>query len=166
MIYLIWLLRIIHIVGGVFWVGGALVMAFFVGPTIGATGEAGQKFVGYLMNNLKFTNRISAAAGAAILAGLILYGLDARAGTAWRQSSFATGLGIGAVCALIGLATGIMVGRTTKAMAELGAQFQGKPTNDQMRRMQEIQQQQRMYSMVNVAALLLATVFMAIARYL
>jgi len=35
-----------------------------------------------------------------------------------------------------------------------------------MRQMQEIQQRQRTYSMVNVAALLLATVFMAIARYL
>jgi hypothetical protein len=58
------------------------------------------------------------------------------------------------------------VGRNTKAMADLGAQFQGKPTNDQMRQMQEIQQRQRTYSIVNVAALVLATVFMAIARYL
>ena len=166
MIYLIWLLRIIHIVGGVFWVGGSLIMAFFVGPAIGATGEAGQKFVGHLMNNLKFSNRISAAAGSAVLAGLILYGLDARAGAAWARSSFAIGLAIGAAFALVGLVFGILVGRNTKAMADLGAQFQGKPTNDQMRRMQEIQQQQRTYSMVNVAALVLATVFMAIARYL
>ena len=166
MIYLIWLLRIIHIVGGVFWVGGSLIMAFFVGPAIGATGEAGQKFVGHLMNNLKFSNRISAAAGSAVLAGLILYGLDARAGAAWARSSFAIGLGIGAAFALVGLVFGIMVGRNTKAMADLGAQLQGKPTNDQMRQMQEIQQRQRTYSMVNVAALLLATVFMAIARYL
>jgi len=36
MIYLIWLLRIIHIVGGVFWVGGVLTMTFFIGPTVGA----------------------------------------------------------------------------------------------------------------------------------
>jgi uncharacterized membrane protein len=46
MIYLIWLLRIIHIVAGVFWVGGTLIMTFFVAPAIGATGESGQKFVG------------------------------------------------------------------------------------------------------------------------
>ena len=42
MTYLIWLLRIIHIVGGVFWVGGTLIMTFFIGPTIGATAEACQ----------------------------------------------------------------------------------------------------------------------------
>jgi uncharacterized membrane protein len=166
MIYLIWLLRIIHIVGGVFWVGGALVMAFFVGPTIGATGEAGQKFVAHLMNNLKFSSRISAAAGSAVLAGLILYGLDARAGSAWLQSRFAIGLGIGAVFALLGFVFGIMVSRAMKTMAQLGAQVQGKPTTDQLTQLQGIRKQQMTYSMLNVAALLLATILMAIARYL
>ena len=102
MIYLIWLLRIIHIGAGVFWVGGALVMTFFVVPTIGATAEAGQSFVGHLMNNLKFSNRMSAAAGSTILAGIILFALDARAGSAWVRSSFATGLSIGAGFALVG----------------------------------------------------------------
>ena len=42
MIYLIWLLRIIHILGGIFWVGGTLMMAFFIAPTVGATAEAGK----------------------------------------------------------------------------------------------------------------------------
>jgi uncharacterized membrane protein len=166
MIYLIWLLRIIHIVAGVFWVGGTLLMTFFVVPTMSATGEAGQKFVGHLMNNLKLSNRMSAAAGATVLAGLILYGLDARAGAAWSRSSFAIGLGIGAVFAFIGMIFGILIGRTTQAMAQLGAQFQGKPTAEQMSRMQSIQKQQATYSRISVAALILATIFMAIARYL
>src|SRR5215211_6152601 len=136
MTYLIWLLRIIHIVSGVFWVGGTLFMTFFVGPTIGATGEAGQKFVGHLMNNLKLSNRMSAAAGLTVLAGLILYGLDARAGAAWMRSSFAMGLGIGAVFAIIGMIFGILIGRTTQAMAGLGAQMQGKPSPTQLTQMQ------------------------------
>ena len=165
-IYLIWLLRIIHIVSGVFWVGGALFMTLFVAPTAGALGEPGQKFVGHLMNNLKFTNRMAIASGLTILAGAILYGLDARAGEAWLQSSFAIGLGIGAAFAVIGFVFGILVGRTTKAMAQLGGQFQGKPTAEQMTRIQGMQSQLRTYSMVNVASLLLATIFMAIARYL
>ena len=166
MIYLIWLLRIIHIVAGVFWVGGALFMTFFVAPTVGALGEPGQKFVGHLMNNLKFSNRMAIASGLTILAGAILYGLDARAGEAWLQSSFAIGLGIGATFAVIGFVFGILVGRTTKAMAQLGAQVQGKPTAEQMTRIQGMQSQLRTYSMVNVASLILATIFMAIARYL
>lgn len=166
MTYLIWLLRIIHIVGGVFWVGGTLIMTFFLVPTIGATGEAGQKFVAHLMNNLKLSNRMSAAAGATVLAGLILYGLDARAGTAWLRSSFAIGLSIGATFAFIAMLFGILIGRTTKAMAQLGAQIQGKPTTAQMSQMQSMQNQQATYSRISVAALILATIFMAIARYL
>ena len=118
------------------------------------------------MNNLKFSNRMAAAAGATILAGAILYGLDARAGTAWLQSSFATGLGIGAVFALIGFVLGIMVGRTTKAMAQLGAQMQGKPSPSQLAEMQAIQKRQATFSMASTIALVLATIFMAIARYL
>lgn len=166
MTYLIWLLRIIHIVGGVIWVGGTLTMTFFIGPAIGATGEAGQKFVGHLMNNLKFSNRMSAAAGLTILAGLILYGLDARAGEAWVRSGFGIGLSIGAGFSLIGFGFGIMIGRTTKAMAQLGAQMHGKPSPDQRTQMQSIRKQQATYSNISAAALILSVIFMATARYL
>jgi uncharacterized membrane protein len=166
MTYLIWLLRIIHIVAGVFWVGGTLFMTFFVGPAIGATGEAGQKFVGHLMNNQKLSNRMSTAAGLTILAGFILFGLDARAGAGWLRSSFATGLSIGAGFAILGMIFGIMIGRTTKAMAELGAQMQGKPSPSQLTQMQTIQKQQTTYSRISAISLILATVFMAVARYL
>lgn len=166
MIYLIWLLRIIHIVGGVFWVGGTLMMTFFIGPTVGAIGESGQKFVGHLMNNLKFSNRMAIASGATVLAGFIMYALDARAGSAWLRSSFAIGLGIGAIFALIGFISGILIGRTIKAMVQLGGQIQGKPSSDQMTRLQELSKRQSTYSVIATLSLVLATVFMAIARYL
>ena len=162
-IYLVWLLRIIHIVSGVFWVGGTLMMTFFVGPTVGAIGESGQKFIGHLMNNLKFSNRMAAAAGLTILAGLILY---FRGGTAFLGTKFATGLGIGAVFALVGFVSGMMIGRTIKAMAQLGAQMQGKPSPDQLSKMQALQKRQATVSMIATISVLLATVFMAISRYL
>ncbi len=166
MIYLIWLLRIIHIVGGVFWVGGSLVMTFFVVPSIGAMGESSQKFIGHLMNNLKFSSRMAAASGLAVLAGLILFGLDARAGASWARSSFAIGLSIGAGFAVIGFVAGILVNRSSRAMARLGAQFQGKPTSEQLAQMQTVQKQQATYSTLSSVTLVLAFVFMAIARYL
>jgi len=162
-IYLVWLLRIIHIVAGVYWVGGTLIMTFFVGPTVGATGEAGQKFVGHLTNNLKFSNRMAIASGLTILAGFILY---FRGGAALMESRFGIGLGIGAVFALIGFVAGMMIGRTIKAMAQLGAQMQGKPSPDQLAQMQALQKRQMTVSMISTISLILATVFMAIARYL
>lgn len=163
---LIWLLRIVHIVGGVFWVGGVLMMTFFVVPTIGAIGETGQKFMGYLMNNRKFSSRLAAAGGSTILAGLILFGLDARAGAAWGRSHFAIGLSIGAAFALIGFVFGILLGRTIKSMAQLGAQIQGKPSSGQLAQMQALQKRQATYSTINAVTLVVAVIFMAIARYL
>jgi uncharacterized membrane protein len=167
MIYLIWLLRIIHIVGGVFWVGGTLIMTFFIAPTVGAIGESGQRFVGHLTNTLKFSNRMSAAAGSTVLAGFILYWIDSQGFTsAWMSSGAGRGFGIGAAFALIGFVFGIMIGRTTKAMAQVGAQIQGKPSSDQMARLQTLQKQQATYSAIVASTLVLATIFMAIARYL
>jgi len=166
MIYLIWLLRIVHIVSGVIWVGGTLIMTFFIGPAAGATAEAGQKFVAHLMNNLKFSNRMSVAAGLTILAGVFLYSLDARAGAAWLRSSFAIGLNIGAGSALIGFIFGILIGRTTNAMAQLGAQMQGKSSPEQLTQMHAIRKQQATFSTLSAVALILAVTFMAIARYL
>jgi len=166
MTYLIWLLRIIHIVGGVFWIGSAMMSFFFIGPTVAATGEAGQKFMGYLINNLKISNRIAAAAGSTILAGVILFALDARAGAAWLRSSFAIGLSIGAGFALIGFIFGLLVGRINKTMAQLGAQMQGKPSAEQRKQIQALQNQQSTYSRISAITLILAVIFMSIARYL
>lgn len=167
MTYLIWLLRIIHVVGGVFWVGGTLMMTFFIAPTIGATGESGQRFVGHLMNNLKFSNRMSIAAGLTILAGFILYWIDSQGFTsAWMSSGAGRGFGIGAGFALIGFVFGILIGRTTKAMAQLGGQIQGKPSPDQMNQLQGLGKRQATYSAIAAATLVIATVFMAIARYM
>jgi hypothetical protein len=118
------------------------------------------------MNDRKYSSRMAAASGSTILAGLILFWLDARAGEAWIQSSFATGLSIGAGFALIGFIVGILTGRTTKAMAQLGTQMQGKPAPDQLTRMQALQKQLSTYSVISTAVLILATLFMAIARYM
>jgi hypothetical protein len=166
MTYLVWLLRIIHIGAGIFWVGSAIMTFFFLAPTVAATGEAGQKFMGYLINNMKISNRIASAAGSSILAGLILFALDARAGAAWARSSFATGLSIGAGFALIGFIFGILVGRKNKAMAQLGAQMQGKPSAEQLTQLQAIQKQAVTYSKISAFTLIGAVIFMAIARYL
>lgn len=169
MTYLIWLLRIIHILAGIFWVGGTLMMAFFIAPAVGATAEAGQKFAGHLMGNLKFSNRMSAAAGLTILAGFILYWIDSDGFTsAWMTSGAGRGFGIGAAFALVALVFGILVGRTTKAMAQLGAQLsqQGKPSPEQMAQMGVLRGRQVTYSNITAVLLILSVIFMAIARYL
>jgi uncharacterized membrane protein len=167
MAYLIWLLRIIHIGAGVLWVGGALTMNFFVAPTLRATGDAGKQFAGHLIGKTGFSSMMMYSGIASIVAGFILYGIDSNWFTsAWQSSGPGIGFGIGALFALIGMVTGIMNGNNNRAMGQLGAQIQGPPTPEQAARLRAIQRQQVWVVPVNSYSLLLAVLFMAIARYL
>ena len=164
---LVLILRLLHIIGGVFWVGGALAMNFFVAPTMRATGDAGKQFAGHLMGKTRFSNAMMGAGIASIAAGFILYGIDSNWFTSdWQSSGPRIGFSIGALFALIGLVTGIMNGNNNKAMGQLGARIQGKPTPEQAARLGAIQKQQSWVVPANTYSLILALVFMAIARYL
>lgn len=167
MVYLIWLLRIIHIGAGVFWVGGSLLSIYFLVPSVAPTGEAGQRFMGHLVNNLKLTIRLTAAAGATVLAGAILYWIDSQGLTsAWMKSGAGIGFTIGGIFGLIGFIFGILVGRGNKTLAEIGAQAQGKPSPEQLTRIQAIQKQLATYAKITGPALILAVIFMSVARYI
>lgn len=165
--YLRLALRLIHIGAGVFWVGGTLMMTFFIAPTVGALGEAGPKFVAHLVRNLKFTARMSAAAGLTALAGVWLYWIDSSGfQSAWMTSSVGTGFGIGSAFGAVGFIFGILIGRTTNALVQLGGQVQGKPTPEQLTQLQLLQKRQAAYSKITAISLILAVVFMAVARFL
>jgi len=59
-----------------------------------------------------------------------------------------------------------MIGRTTTAMAKVGAQIQGKPTAEQATQLQELRKKQATYSTISAYALILAVIFMSVSRYL
>ncbi len=167
MLYLIWLLRLVHIGAGVIWVGGALAMNFFIAPTLKATGDAGRQFAGHLMGKTRFSMMMTYSAISSVTAGFILYGIDSNWFTsAWQSSGPGIGFGTGALLALIGLVTGIMNGNNNKAMGRLGAQIQGKPTPEQAAKLAAVLKQQGWVVPVNTYSLLLALLLMAIARYL
>jgi uncharacterized membrane protein len=160
-------LRLLHILSGVFWVGAGLVMFFFIGPSLGATAEAGQKFSQHLMTHTRFTAIMTIAAILTVLAGSILYWIDSGGlSSAWMHSGAGLGFGIGAFFGLIGLVFGIMVGNTNGALAKLGMQIQGKPTPEQMAQIGALRKRQSIVSPINAYSLIIATLFMAIARYL
>ena len=165
--FLMVVLRLLHIIGGVFWVGAGLVMFFFIGPTLGATAEAGQKFAQHLMTQTRFTALMTTSAILTVLAGAILYWIDSGGFTsAWMHSGAGLGFGIGAFFGLIGLVFGMMVGNTNGALAKLGSQIQGKPTPEQMTQIGALRKRLSVVSPINAYALIIATLLMAIARYL
>ena len=165
--YLTLILRLIHIIGGVFWAGGALVMNFFIGPTLRATGDAGKQFAGHLMAKTPFATVLGISAYGTVIAGFLLFGIDSDwFSSPWMHSGAGTGFGIGAAFGLAGLVTGLMNGNNNQKIAQLGAKIQGKPTQEQMAALGAIQKQQSWVVPVNTYSLLLAVFFMAIARYL
>jgi len=164
--WLVIVLRTVHILGGVFWVGSAVFNGLFLGPAVGATAEAGQKVMAHLVTRARLTGTISAAAGLTVVAGAALYWIDSQGLTSlWTRSGPGAGFGLGALFALAGLAFGLMVGRSMSTLGALASQIAGKPTPEQLAKIQAAQRQLAYAGPATTVSLVLALLCMATARY-
>jgi hypothetical protein len=141
-------------------------MEFFIGRSIAATGASGKEFAQYLMTRLRMHNFMTAMAISTVVAGALLYWHDSNGFTsAWMTSSAGVGFGIGAVFGLIAFVFGAIFGSSNSKLAQIGAQIQGKPTDEQLSRIQAIQKRIKTVSPIHVVSMILAMLFMATARY-
>ncbi len=163
---LVIVLRLIHILSGAFWVGSNILFVYFISPTVAATGESGQKFIAYLMTRSKVHLIIIGSAILTVLAGGSLYWIDSGGfKSGWFGSPASWGFGIGGILALVGLVFGILVGKNSNQLGQLAAQIQGKPTPEQMAKIQAAQRQLKFQSPISSIVLILALACMATARY-
>ena len=72
---LITILRLLHIVAGLVWVGAALLMSLYIEPTSETVGADGKKFLRSLYGNTSLPRLIPLSAIVTTLAGLLLYGM-------------------------------------------------------------------------------------------
>jgi hypothetical protein len=160
-------LRLIHIVGGMFWFGAVLTMYYFITPSVMETGDAGQQFMKFLGGRSGFSKTILVAALGSALAGAWLYWIDSNGlQSAWMSSSSGATFGLGGIFGAIALVLGIIVNRTIAAIGRLGAQIQGKPTPEQMAQMQALQNRNGMAMRFTTYSLIISAVCMAGARFL
>jgi uncharacterized membrane protein len=165
--YLVMLLRLVHIVAGIFWVGGSLVSMLFLVPAVAANPQAGQPILQHVMNKGRLSVRLSAAAGLSVLAGLSLYLLDSQwLRSPWITSGAGIGFAIGGIFGLVAFATGIMIGRYNKEIAAMGAGIQGQPTPEQSARMSALRGSAARLTPITAVSMVLAVVLMSVARYL
>lgn len=163
---LIIILRVLHIVAGVFWVGTAMFSTFFLTPAMAASADSGRALMDYLMSKARLSVRMSAASGTTVLAGAILYWIDSAGLTsAWTTSGPGLGFGIGALLALLGMGLGSMVGARAKKMGQMATFTQGKPTPAQLAEMQDAQKAMSQASLWSTIALIISLACMATARY-
>ena len=69
-------LRLLHIVAGLLWVGAALMMSLYIEPTAAASGADGKRFLRALYTASRtFARLIPLSASVTTVAGLLLYGM-------------------------------------------------------------------------------------------
>ena len=165
------LLRLIHIVGGVLWVGAAALMTAFVAPAVRSAGAQGGRVMQELVQRRRLPVYMNAVAGLTMLSGLAMYGLlAAKTDGAWAGTLPGMAFGFGGVAAVLAAVIGgAVVGPAGRKLAALGERVQatgGPPSAEQAAQMQALQARMGRTMRVVVLLLLVAVAAMAIARYL
>lgn len=164
-------LRIVHILAGVFWVGAALTTILFLQSTAREVGPAAGPFMAHLAGKKHLVDWVLRAAGLTILAGALMYwrvsgGLD----WDWITSAQGLSLTIGALCAIAAFSLGLSVVRPTiMATLEIGREVAasgGPPTPEQGAQLQALGKRSKAVGQVIVPLLVVAVSGMAAARYL
>ena len=161
-------LRIVHVLTGVFWVGGTFLVAFFIIPTVKSTGPIGGQFAGALMGKARLAPWLTVGGILSVVSGLLLY-WDLYANAPWSTFGPHTLFGIGGVLAVIAFIAGAAIGPATSSrMAALGARIAGQgtpPTPQQITEREALLNRLSALARFNATVLGLAVACMAAARY-
>lgn len=162
--------RLVHVLSGVFWVGGILFLSRFVFPAARALGPAAGPVIDHLNRVLKVPIALMGCGVLTILSGLGLFWNDSMGFKGpWMSSHTGMTFSLGALSAIIALGIGMTVNApTAKRMGAVAAQIQAKggpPTPEQAAEMQRLQHRLGGAAQVVTVLLLLTTAAMGLARY-
>ncbi len=165
------IVRILHIVAGVFWVGAGAFFFFFIEPTATKLGPGAGPFMTEMTVRRKMPIVFTVSAVLTIVAGGLLYwrssgGFDLD----WITSETGMTFTLGAIAAILAFLGGLILIRPrVERMSALGGEIQGAggpPSQEQMAEMQRLQHSLRSIGRVDLILLTFAVVAMAAARYL
>lgn len=169
-VYLLILLRLVHILAGILWGGTAVFYLFFVKPAVKSIGPAGPQFMQNLAERRKYPIFMLSMSLLTVLAGGILYwyasgGLS----LAWITTGTGIGFTIGSLAALVAFFVGsLVIGPTSAKMGELGGRIAaagGPPTPEQAGEMHRLEKRLSRAENVDFIMLVISMVTMATARY-
>jgi len=164
-------LRLIHILGGIFWVGAALILGHFILPAADTLGPA---IAGPMLREIgqvrKLPIYLNIAGLLTMLSGIGLYWrmMSLTHGT-WAHSTSGQTFGLGAaiaiITAIIGNLTAAPAGRRLGALGNEIAAGGGVPTPEQGAEMVAIRTKLRKSSQLLGILLVISAAAMSIARY-
>jgi hypothetical protein len=164
------LLRLIHILAGVFWAGSAFLLAGFLVPTVRETGPEGGRFMAHLVAQRRLPMFLGIAMLLTVLSGLTLYARTAAATHGiWAGSAPGIAYAVGALSAIVGGIVGLAIpGAAGKRMAAIGQQVAqaGRPSPEQQAEIARLQGRMAVGARVAAGLLAVAVMAMATARYL
>jgi uncharacterized membrane protein len=163
-------LRLIHVLAGVFWAGTVFFFASFLLPSMRDAGPAAGAISKQLIVVRKYPRTILIIAILTVLSGFALYGMDiSLSNGAFARSRSGMVFGLGGIAATLTIVIGMIVMTpTANKMAALGAAIQagGKPpTPEQAAEQGRLQKKMGMGTQIGAVLLFIAVVCMAIGRY-
>ena len=166
---LLLILRLLHIVGGAFWVGTVVTGVFFIEPTAQALDREGERFFAHLVIRRRLALVLAVAAVTAIGAGAVMYWIDS---DGLRLSWITTHTGLtftaGGLAALTALAiAAIFLKPEVDRLAALEKHQLDVARVQELARVDEAYERRlRHWSLIQVGLLIFAISAMATARYI
>lgn len=169
-IYLLLLLRIVHILAGVGWVGGAVIHTVFLEPSAKATSPDSRRFMQYLMGRGRYSVFMTVTSGLTVLAGgLLFWNSSGGFQWTWIRSGPGAMLTIGSIVGIAVLFLGLlMIKPRAERLGALGQAIGAKgepPAPEQLAEMRRLDRELSRIGRVDFALLIVALFTMATARY-
>jgi uncharacterized membrane protein len=162
-------LRVLHILFGVFWIGSLFTVSAFVMPTAATSGPDGMRFMRRLALERGLTRAMVVAATVTVLAGIWLVWIDSNGFLpAWFGGPMGIVISIGALAGIGALVVGIraatLVSKLDRLMSAIEASA-GPPGAAQMAQAQALGARLKASSRAGAIQGAIAVLCMAVARY-
>jgi len=153
-------LRLLHIVAGMIWVGAAIMMSFYVEPASERSGRDGARFLRDLYGKSNYARMIPVAAIITTLAGLLLYGMMSYHET--MNSAMGMSITLGALFGLLAFGHGFFaLWRSAGQYSDLAKSGAGDEAA-----LQALEDKLRRNGRIGMWLALVSLVLMAGARYI
>ena len=164
---MIYVLRLLHVLGGAFWFGAFVFVARFLMPAVKAAGPGAGPVMAQL--GKRIPQAMMGAAAVTILSGIWLLKIVSGGAPGFMGTGFGRTLGIGAVSAILALTLGMIINvpasRRMAVVNEGIGKRGGAPTATETAELQKIMARLGMGTMIAGTFLTIAVAAMAVARY-
>ncbi len=162
-------LRILHIVAGIFWAGGVIALYMFIQPAARATAPQSQKFMDQLMVHQRFGRFLNTMSIITILAGGVLFIRLASVNWEWVTTGPGIGFTTGALAGILAVVlwNALVPPRLGKlaALAEIVQINGGSPPPEMSARLTRIEAEIAAAGKLDLTLTMIAVLAMATARY-